>query len=55
MDLERLIEGTDELEALSMEEKFAKQGLTFDDVLLVPAESAAVSYTHLTLPTIYSV
>ena len=40
MDLERLIEGTDEIDALSIEEKFAKQGLTFDDVLLVPAESA---------------
>ncbi|HEY4976860.1 MAG TPA: IMP dehydrogenase, partial [Gaiellaceae bacterium] len=40
MDLERLIEGTEEIDALSMEEKFAKQGLTFDDVLLVPAESA---------------
>src|ERR1035437_8242844 len=40
MDLERLIVGTDELDALSVEEKFAKQGLTFDDVLLVPAESA---------------
>ncbi|MGD0273795.1 MAG: IMP dehydrogenase [Gaiellaceae bacterium] len=40
MDLEHLIEGADELDALSMEEKFAKHGLTFDDVLLVPAESA---------------
>src|SRR5665811_1127526 len=40
MDLERLIEGAEEIDALSMEEKFAKQGLTFDDVLLVPAESA---------------
>ena len=60
-------------------EKFVKEGLTFDDVLLIPAESdvtpdmvklqtkltnkitlniplmtaaMAVSYTHLTLPTI---
>ncbi len=40
MDLERLIEGAEEIEALSLEEKFVKQGLTFDDVLLVPAESA---------------
>ena len=34
-------------------EKFGKQGLTFDDVLLIPAESdvTPVSYTHLTLPT----
>ena len=40
-------------------DKFAKEGLTFDDVLLVPAESdvlprdvdVSVSYTHLTLPT----
>ncbi len=40
MDLERLIEGAEELDALSIDEKFAKQGLTFDDVLLVPAESA---------------
>src|SRR5450759_5845173 len=40
MDLERFIEGTEEIDSLSMEAKFAKQGLTFDDVLLVPAESA---------------
>jgi IMP dehydrogenase len=40
MDLEHLIEQSEELDALSLEEKFAKQGLTFDDVLLVPAESA---------------
>ena len=44
------------------ETKFAKKGLTFDDVLLIPAEShvlpnevdmsvQSVSYTHLTLPT----
>jgi IMP dehydrogenase len=33
VDLERL---------LALEEKFAKEGLTFDDVLLVPAESAVL-------------
>ncbi len=40
MDLERLIEAAGELDSLTMEEKFAKHGLTFDDVLLVPAASA---------------
>ena len=33
VDLERL---------LALEAKFAKEGLTFDDVLLVPAESAVL-------------
>ncbi|HEV8687919.1 MAG TPA: IMP dehydrogenase, partial [Gaiellaceae bacterium] len=33
VDLERL---------LALEEKFAKEGLTFDDVLLVPAESGVL-------------
>ena len=57
---------------MTREDKFAKEGLTFDDVLLIPARSdilptqvstetrltneiRPVSYTHLTLPTIYSV
>ena len=29
------------------ERKFEKEGLTFDDVLLIPGQSDAVSYTHL--------
>ena len=35
--------GRDEVERLlALERKFAKEGLTFDDVLLVPAESAVL-------------
>jgi len=41
--LEELNVGRVELERLvSLERKFAKEGLTFDDVLLVPAESAVL-------------
>jgi IMP dehydrogenase len=41
--LEELNVGRIELERLiSLERKFAKEGLTFDDVLLVPAESAVL-------------
>ncbi|MDX6511959.1 MAG: dehydrogenase [Gaiellaceae bacterium] len=39
MDVEKLSLGSVELGASELPEKFAKQGLTFDDVLLVPAES----------------
>src|SRR5215203_5150128 len=39
MDVERLVEaGSD----LSRSEKFGREGLTFDDVLLVPAESGVL-------------
>src|SRR5437764_4313355 len=38
MDVERLPAAS----ALGQSEKFAKEGLTFDDVLLVPAESAVL-------------
>ncbi len=41
MDAEKLID-LEQLEGLGREEKFGKQGLTFDDVLLVPAESAVL-------------
>ncbi len=41
--MEELNVGRIELERLvSLERKFAKEGLTFDDVLLVPAESAVL-------------
>jgi IMP dehydrogenase/GMP reductase len=39
MDVERLAEGASDL---SRSEKFGREGLTFDDVLLVPAESAVL-------------
>jgi IMP dehydrogenase len=42
VDLERLVEEGEELGALSLDEKFVRQGLTFDDVLLLPAESAVL-------------
>src|SRR5258705_9619470 len=40
MDVERFGAGVES--ELSLPEKFAKEGLTFDDVLLVPAESAVL-------------
>src|SRR5258705_9120017 len=40
MDVERF--GAEVESELSLPEKFAKEGLTFDDVLLVPAESAVL-------------
>jgi inosine-5'-monophosphate dehydrogenase len=40
MDVERF--GVEAESELSLPEKFAKEGLTFDDVLLVPAESAVL-------------
>jgi IMP dehydrogenase len=47
--LEELKVGRVELERLiSLERKFAKEGLTFDDVLLVPAESAVLPNDVLT-------
>jgi IMP dehydrogenase len=40
VDVERLVEELPQMgELLSLAQKFAKEGLTFDDVLLVPAES----------------
>src|SRR6058998_944959 len=43
MELRREEVGTAELQRLvALERKFAKEGLTFDDVLLVPAESAVL-------------
>src|SRR5437870_12524537 len=38
MDVERF----ESLSEVALPEKFAKEGLTFDDVLLVPAESAVL-------------
>ena len=37
------------------DEAIAQEGLDSGDVVLVEDEPTAVSYTHLTLPTIYSV
>ncbi|MGZ4461724.1 MAG: IMP dehydrogenase, partial [Gaiellaceae bacterium] len=48
MDVERLEELPRVSELLSLAEKFAKEGLTFDDVLLVPAESEVLPSEVLT-------